>query len=335
MVTLPASCNVRGIAAGHTSTFVAMKDGSVRGWGKISHLSGGKIEDLFSTITPKPIAGLQHIVQVAIRRQHLLARDIYGGVWAMGQNGFGQLGNGKSFKISGIGGAIDAASPIAVPNLTDIMDVAAADFHSLALDTSGKLHAWGYNGQGELGILDPKSPTTPVPSEVAQPTGVLFKTAGVVISMGTGHLHSFAVRKPDEAFTWGDNLQNELGITGAGKKVLKVQEVPREPRPYARILTWFAAESSLPMDREFYDAADVLFKTQRFETTVFEGIPALSRIRIENKLEGAHTELHVSEVRADVDIPDQLFDPSKLGQVANDPFWQSLAASPPPAPPVN
>ncbi len=132
--------------------------------------------------------------------------------------------------------------------------------------------------------------------------------------------------------------ERQLTLLGAeqraGKKVLKVQEVPREPRPYVRILTWFAAESSLPMDREFYDAADVLFKTQRFETTVSEGIPTLSRIRIENKLEGSHTELHVSEVRADVDVPDQLFDPSKLGQVADDPFWQALAVSPAPAPPA-
>lgn len=127
------------------------------------------------------------------------------------------------------------------------------------------------------------------------------------------------------------------GEQHGGTRAYKLQEVPHEPRNYARIVTWVAADSHFPLEREFYDSNDGLLKTERIESTLAEGILAPQRIRIEDKLEGTSTELHVSDIRWDVDIPDALFDPSKLPQVADDPYWQTLnespTAAPPPAPP--
>ena len=34
------------------------------------------------------------------------------------------------------------------------------------------------------------------------------------------------------------------------------------------------------------------------------------------------TELTVSEVRYDVDVPDALFDPQQMGQLADSPLWR-------------
>lgn len=132
----------------------------------------------------------------------------------------------------------------------------------------------------------------------------------------------------------GDTQLTLLGADQhAGRRTLKVQEVPRAPRPYTRFITWFAADSSLPIDREFYDETDAVVKTERFEITTIDGVPIATRTRIEDKIDGGSTEMLVSDVRSDLDIPDTLFETSRLSQVVTDPFWQSLAAGPNPAPP--
>jgi hypothetical protein len=119
----------------------------------------------------------------------------------------------------------------------------------------------------------------------------------------------------------------------ASRRTLKVQEVPHATRPYARVVTWFAAESSLPIESEFYDANDAVVKTERFDITAVDAVPVATDVRIEDKLDGGNTEMHVGDIRTDIAIPDTLFDPSRLGQVASDPFWQAVAVSPTPAPP--
>ena len=132
----------------------------------------------------------------------------------------------------------------------------------------------------------------------------------------------------------GDTQLTLLGADQhASKRTLKVQETPRAPRPYARFITWFAADSSLPIDREFYDGTDAVVKTERFEITTIDSVPIVTRMHVEDKVDGGTTEMQVSEIRSDLAIPDALFDSSRLGQVVNDPFWQSLAAGPTPAPP--
>ena len=135
--------------------------------------------------------------------------------------------------------------------------------------------------------------------------------------------------------TPGDTQVTLLGSDQhAGKRTMKVQEVPRAPRSYARTVTWFVADSSLPVEREFYDATDAVVKTERFDFEVIDGASIATRTRIDNKVDGGNSEMQVSDVRSDIDIPDTLFDPTRLGQVADDPFWQTLTVSPPPAPPA-
>jgi hypothetical protein len=136
------------------------------------------------------------------------------------------------------------------------------------------------------------------------------------------------------AIRLGDTQLTLLGADQhASKRTLKVQEVPKTPRPYARFVTWFAADSSLPIEREFYDVTDAVVKTERFEINTIDGVPVATRTRVEDKVGGGTTEMQVSDIRTDIAIPDTLFDPSRLGQIVNDPFWQSLAAGPTPAPP--
>ena len=136
------------------------------------------------------------------------------------------------------------------------------------------------------------------------------------------------------ALRLGDTQLTLLGADQhSNRRALKVQEVPRAPRPYARAVTWFAADTSLPIEREFYDVTDAVVKTERFDISTINGVPVATRTRIENKVDGGNSEMQVSDVRSDVAIPDTLFDPTRLGQVVNDQFWQTVVVSPTPAPP--
>lgn len=113
----------------------------------------------------------------------------------------------------------------------------------------------------------------------------------------------------------------------AGKRAYKVEEVPHEQWFYSRIVTWIAADSMLPLQRDYYDRAGVLWKSEYFEkVTVINGVPTPLVIRMEDRQGRTSTELQVSEVRYDVEIPDELFAPERLSQAATSPLWQGYGS---------
>jgi outer membrane lipoprotein-sorting protein len=110
--------------------------------------------------------------------------------------------------------------------------------------------------------------------------------------------------------------KEKLGNT----QTYKVQEVLKDPRYYSRIVTWIATDSMLPLQREYYDVADRLWKLELYENTTVEGLPTPVRIRMEDKQTGNSTELRASNVRYDVQIPDQVFEPGRLAETVQQPF---------------
>src|SRR5581483_3323903 len=82
---------------------------------------------------------------------HSLLLRADGTVWACGYNAYGQLGQGTT---------TDSYAPVQVkgPNgvgfLTNIIAIAAGNFHSLALAADGTIYSWGRNSHGQLGTGD-------------------------------------------------------------------------------------------------------------------------------------------------------------------------------------
>lgn len=110
----------------------------------------------------------------------------------------------------------------------------------------------------------------------------------------------------------------------AGVRAYMIEEVPQDPWYYSRILTWVTADSLLPLRREYYDRAGRLWKTEVFDQiTVINGVPTPLRIRMHDLQQGTTTELQIREVRFDLDLPDALFQPQGLREVATSPLWQS------------
>jgi alpha-tubulin suppressor-like RCC1 family protein len=75
-------------------------------------------------------------------------------VFAWGTNGVGQLGDGMTY--------INRNNPVQVNNLTDVIDVEAGFYHSLALKSDGTVWAWGSNIFSELGDGTTTNRSTPV-----------------------------------------------------------------------------------------------------------------------------------------------------------------------------
>ena len=78
--------------------------------------------------------------------------------------------------------------------------------HSIALDASGQVWAWGDNSQGQLGLG-----TTDGSSDTPVPVPGLTNVA----ALAAGRFHNVALRNDGTVWTWGGNDRGQLGL-GAG-----------------------------------------------------------------------------------------------------------------------
>ncbi|PYO44288.1 MAG: hypothetical protein DMD33_03305 [Gemmatimonadetes bacterium] len=111
-----------------------------------------------------------------------------------------------------------------------------------------------------------------------------------------------------------------------GSKAYKTQEIPLAPHAkwyYSRIVTWIAVDSSLPIERDFYDPSNTLWKIERFEqASDVDGVSTPFRVRMEDRQEGRSTELTIKDIRYDVEVSDALFDPTRLREASQASLWQ-------------
>lgn len=198
-VTLPRKA-VQAAVHQYTA-FVLLEDGSVMGWGLNMYESLGVpaavMRERDTTDTPKPIPGLRDIVQIAATYGHAVALRRDGAVFGWGET------------VSGLRGTPDVSnadarrpSPVTqVPGIADIVQVATAARHSLALTRDGHVVAWGENGKGELGSGETGAPRGP---------GVVVSLDGV-IAIAAGGSTSVALKRDGTVWAWGWNQSGMLG----------------------------------------------------------------------------------------------------------------------------
>lgn len=108
------------------------------------------------------------------------AVDSHGNVWAWGDNSFDQFGPGTS--------AVSQDYIAYKVGLTDVVELAAGEYHCLALKRDGTLWSWGSNATGQLGqgvVAGPDQPPGPV-------SGLDHVTS---FSAGNGHSLAIAHRE--------------------------------------------------------------------------------------------------------------------------------------------
>jgi len=137
-----------------------------------------------------------------------------GQVLAWGAGGVGQLGNGHR---------VNRNAPVYVklPRGVKVTAVSAFNDGAIALTSTGRVLAWGYNFSGELGDGKKASTDTPV--------WVLLPKHAKVTSIAAGVDHLLAVTSTGGMLAWGDNSDGQLGTgrTGGVSRVPVRVDLPR------------------------------------------------------------------------------------------------------------
>lgn len=146
---VPGLTNITQISAGWFHILARRADGTVWAWGENGH---GEIGDgtAVNRSSPVQVLNVSNIVAVSGGDDHSSALAADGTIWKWGINDLGELGNGTTNAT---------ANPFPAQILTDkfgngfsnVVMMAARDYHNIAVKTDGSVWMWGANDQGQCG----------------------------------------------------------------------------------------------------------------------------------------------------------------------------------------
>ena len=219
LVEALADVKISHVACGKYHSAALSTAGDVYMWGdeRCGQLGLGKAK----APTPTKVEALSGIgvTQLSCGMYHTLALTEAGEVYSCGFggsffNGAGGLGHGnrkqlnEPTKLAGFGHGEGQAV---------CTNVSAGGYHSVALDTEGRVWTWGRGEWGRLGHDDASDAL--VPTVVLGQTGGLGAEEGAVRCVGTpqaGEGHTGALGEDGLTYTWGRNEHWQLGYEVVG-----------------------------------------------------------------------------------------------------------------------
>src|ERR1700685_4597061 len=111
------------------------------------------------------------------------------------------------------------STPTLIPQLKNIIKLAAGGNHIQALDASGNVFSWGSGGQGQLGrlVMENYQLNALTPSQFGLPKKRIKH-------ISCGSYHSFAIDDRDKVYAWGLSNFGQTGIpedAGEGNAVIQ------------------------------------------------------------------------------------------------------------------
>ncbi len=205
LVMLPGENGpVTQVAAGGFHSLALTSSGQLYAFGSDSYgqLGSESTSVVNSTPTLVTLPGANGVVaQVAAGVEFSLVVTSSGQLYAFGENRLGQLGSAAN----------QHQNP--TPTLVDlpgedgpVVQVAAGEYHSLALTSSGQLYAFGSNRFGQLGNATSSETSPPI---LVTP---LPGAHGRIIRIATGLDYSLALTSTGQLYAFGSDYFGELGI---------------------------------------------------------------------------------------------------------------------------
>lgn len=199
--------NLNDKSVWHTA-YAIDKDGKLYGWGANGY---GNLSNTPNNKVPNIIEGLKDKFVVSVAQNSdgsVWVLDENGNVYSWGRDSFGELGHGTIQNLS---------EPKLIEYFTNNGIVIRKVFAGLgtksifAIDTEGKLYAWGSNGFGQLGINggNIEVQTSPILVEVL--------SGNKIINVESNNQVVFAVSNTGKVFITGINLNDEFGIPDISK----------------------------------------------------------------------------------------------------------------------
>jgi alpha-tubulin suppressor-like RCC1 family protein len=189
-VQVASSYDVTAASGGRYHAHFVKSDGSLHAMGYNNY---GQLGDGNTTTRLSPVqilASGSNVTQITEGTQHSLFLKSDGSLWAMGYNGYGQLGDGTQ---------TDRHTPVQVV-ASGVTQITGGGYHSLFIKSDGSLWAMGDNTFGQLGdgtTTNRYSPVQILASGVTQVAG--------------GSDHSLFVKTDGSLWGMGNNSKGRLG----------------------------------------------------------------------------------------------------------------------------
>ncbi|PNH63843.1 hypothetical protein VD0002_g4636 [Verticillium dahliae] len=216
------------VVASDSATFALTEDGRVYGWGTFRSSDGilGFNQDIKIQMTPLYIPELKSIKALAAGSNHILALENKGNVLAWGCGQQNQLGR-RIIERNKMSSLVPQGMGIPKKNIEKI---ACGQYHSFALDTKGRVYAWGLNNFAETGIREGAGEDDAV---ILRPTIVDSLEEHKIVDIAGGQHHSLACTEDGKLLTWGrfDGFQ-----VGFAESAVSEDDLIRDESNNARIL---------------------------------------------------------------------------------------------------
>ena len=182
-------------------TLCISNNGDVYSFGRDNRGSHGHEEE--HVLHPTKIEMLQNIKSISCGYQHSVCADEHGSVFTFGTNENGELGIGQEKDILPF---TYQPQKVNVPLVKQA--VCGGDF-SFCLTENGDVYGFGDNKYGQLGIGITSSHVTS-PQKLVDLANVEF--------LDCGGYHTICKTKDNGVYSWGYNIEGQLGTGGNDKK---------------------------------------------------------------------------------------------------------------------
>ncbi|MCF7924778.1 MAG: InlB B-repeat-containing protein, partial [Candidatus Izimaplasma sp.] len=197
------------ISVGSAHTLVLTSSGRVLAWGynKYGQLGNGTYTDSHIPVDITDQFDLENSEQITLVSTGSLtsfAVTSNGRVFSWGYSGYFFLGDGTT---SNRNNPVDISAYFNLDEDEKIISIVCGLNHATALTSYGKVFAWGYNSDGQIG--DNTLVNKSVPINISDGFDLLPEETITQISAGA--LHMIALTSTNRVFVWGLNSEGQLG----------------------------------------------------------------------------------------------------------------------------